>query len=125
MVEPQANGLPVAPDHLDATAQAEWDSIVPMLADMKLLGAVDAKAIANYCEAHSLNRQAKEGLKAITLAGDWRQVSQLTRIIRESDQLIKSWLIEFGCTPAARARMRIQPKEKPKEDKWSGVLKIS
>lgn len=121
-IEPTATGLPIAPQYLDAVAAAEWASIVPMLADMQLLGAIDGKALAAYCECFSVNRQANEWIKANGIFNDKGREAAAVRIARDTANQLKAWLIEFGCTPAARARMRVQPKEKQAAGKWRGLL---
>lgn len=123
-VEPASDGLPLPPANLDPVAAAEWADVVPLLADMGVLGRVDSKMLAMYCRACSRVEEAEALLREIGIKGEMKRVSLLTRIIRETEQLKKSILIEFGCSSAARARMRVVKKAHISGSKWSGKLKV-
>ncbi|HEX5106418.1 MAG TPA: phage terminase small subunit P27 family [Pirellulaceae bacterium] len=52
--EPVAlQGLPAPPQWLDAEAKAEWERIIPDLAEMGVLSRADRPALAAYCTAWS------------------------------------------------------------------------
>jgi phage terminase small subunit len=59
-------GRPVCPDHLDATAHAAWDRIVPALDALGVLSRTDGAALALYCDAFRLARgfrRTRRGVK--------------------------------------------------------------
>jgi P27 family predicted phage terminase small subunit len=122
--EPSASGAPVAPDYLDPIAAAEWISIVELLGEMDLLGGVDAKALALYCETFSRYRAAVDYVKQNGAYNDKGNPNGATKDIQVLANQMRAWLVEFGCTPAARARMRVAKTNKKPASKWSGKLKV-
>lgn len=117
-------GRPVAPEYLCDVARVEWESTVEQLETMGLLSKVDSSALVSYVEAWARYRQAAEWITANGPIDHSGRYSPMNRVVRENQALVRSYLIEFGLTPAARARMRVKPKEEKPKSKWSGVLKI-
>lgn len=96
-----------------------------MLSDMNVLSRIDGSALVSYCEAWARYRVAADHIATngpLTQDGEY---SPFNRIVAENQKLVKAYLIEFGMTAAARARMSIKPAEKPKASKWSGLLPIN
>jgi P27 family predicted phage terminase small subunit len=121
-IEPAASGIPVAPRHLDKVAKAEWKSIVALLTDMGVIGAVDGKALGLYCECYSRYRAACDYVKRNGAYNAKGNPNGATKDIHVCINQLRAWLVEFGCTSAARARMRLPAREKPKSDKWAEIL---
>lgn len=131
--EPQPQlGRPEMPPHLGAIAQDEWQSIVPQLELLGVLTRIDGKALAAYCHCYERwieaekeiaargliieenvfsHRQGKKGPVTV-LVGTRYKRNPAVSIANEALKLMRAFLIEFGMTPAARTRVRI---EKPKE----------
>ena len=117
-----ATVAPPAPDYLDDVAKAKWHELVALLLDMGVLAKVDGTALVMCCEAWSRYRQASDAVIQYGVISPHYKV--LAKAIVDNWTIVNKCLIEFGCTPAARARMKVQPREEAKKSKWSGVLKI-
>jgi P27 family predicted phage terminase small subunit len=115
--EPTApKGVPEMPRFLNPEGRAEWRRIVPILANMGVLTVADGKALAAYCSAYSqlVKVEAvieKYGLICAKL-DQFTGVAELkvnpaVRIKSDALRQMKSFLIEFGLTPASRAKLKI------------------
>lgn len=115
--KPASNNL-VAPDHLSLEAKAEWDRLVALFADLKLLTNVDADALAMYADtyarwAEATRRLAKEGMIVYTENGFPIQSPYLS-IVNQTMKVMQKFLAEFGMTPASRTRLQVP--EEPEDD---------
>ena len=130
------------PFGLSAAAQDEWHSIVPILLAMGVLTKVDGKALGAYCASFArwLLAEldvAKYGLVIEepvidTLTGKQRRLrgQYVVRLKKnpaiptsnEAMKMMKSFLIEFGMTPASRTRLNVADGEKQRDpaDKYFG-----
>jgi P27 family predicted phage terminase small subunit len=120
--EPTATGTPEPPEHFDAIARAEWDDMVRLLSAMGLLGAVDGKALALYCDCYRRYRTACEFVAVNGAYNEKGNQNGANKDIHLCQNEMRAWLVEFGCTPSARARMRIKPKGAAKKSKWAGII---
>jgi P27 family predicted phage terminase small subunit len=110
-------GIPEMPRFLNTEGRAEWRRIVPILLDMGVLTVADGKALAAYCSAYAQLAKAeaaieKYGLICATAVDPDTGVVELkinpaVRIKSDAMRHLKSFLIEFGLTPAARSRLKI------------------
>lgn len=115
---------PSCPNWLNTEAKREWRRIVPLLESLNLLTKVDRSALAGYCQAYSRWREAErilddEGLtmEYETKAGDViYQARPEVAIAQQSAKLMKSFLAEFGLTPASRTRINAPPPAAEKKD---------
>lgn len=118
-------GVPQMPKGLGKVAAAEWRSIVPDLIQLGVLTKVDGKALAAYCHAFARWFQAEREVERhgiiveepILLMGEETGFVRLKKnpacnVSETAMKIMKSFLVEFGMTPAARSRVRI---DKPKE----------
>jgi P27 family predicted phage terminase small subunit len=119
---------PVMPAGLSAVAQQEWKDILPILREMKVLTEADGKALAAYCHNFSRWIQAEAEMERLgimveepvlggpienrEIVGYKYKRNPCNSISNDAQKLMKSFLIEFGLTPASRAKLRI---EKPSE----------
>jgi P27 family predicted phage terminase small subunit len=121
-------GEPVMPPSLGKLAAAEWKSIVAELKPLGMLSSIDGKALAAYCHAYERWVQAEEEVERHGLLIKESQYSDedveigvkykrnpAVTISNDALKLMKSFLIEFGMTPAARSRLRVE--KPPGEDK--------
>ena len=113
--EPQVEpGEPEMPAGLPKLAQQEWRDIVPRLLEMGVLTRVDGKALAAYCVAYSLAMTAAATIekKGVFVKGAYGELkeSPAVRVQDKALKLMKSFLIEFGLTPASRSKLKIEPK---------------
>lgn len=120
---------PPMPANLTGLAVDEWKAIVPLLMDLGVLSQVDGKALAAYCETFAQWRRAMErveelgilveepiivgvGENAEVVGTKYKRNPAIT-IANDNLKLMKSFLVEFGLTPASRGRLKI---EKPNEE---------
>lgn len=105
-------GLPKCPEHLDATAKAEWTRMVKELHECGLITVLDRGALAAYCQAWARWIEAegelkKEGMIVYTEKGFPCQSPWLS-IANEAIRQMKSMMTEFGLTPASRSRINVE-----------------
>jgi P27 family predicted phage terminase small subunit len=134
MIEiPMPLELPDAPKHLDTYAREEWDRIAAGLFSVGMLCRADMGALAAYCSAFSLWRQAEEELGKIresggqlnalilkTISGNYIQ-QPLIGIANKAKADMVRYAAEFGMTPSARARLAIDP-GKGQKSKFEGLI---
>jgi len=117
---------PEMPDNLPALAQAEWKSIVPQLLQLGVLTRIDGKALAAYCYCFARWIEAEKEVadrgilvEETIYNKDGEEVGYKVKrnpaipVVNESLRQMKSFLIEFGLSPASRSRLKI---EKPKAE---------
>lgn len=125
-----AAATPSCPAWLNTEARREWRRIVPLLEQLNLLTKVDRSALAGYCQAYSRWRQAErildaEGLTMDFLSNNGASYSQArpeVAIAQQSAKLMKTFLAEFGLTPASRTRISVPVKEPEKKDATRELL---
>ena len=136
LVEPKTSGeLPKPPKHLDKYARSEWKRVAEGLNLMGVLDVVDRSTFAAYCGAYSrwchaedeLSKLQKKGgpiaaLVQKTQSGNWIQ-QPLIGISNVAARDMVKYASEFGLTPAARARLGVDP-GKNKKSKFSGLIGI-
>jgi P27 family predicted phage terminase small subunit len=104
----QVLGEPLMPLGLSAEAQEEWRGIVPLLLKMGLLTEADGKALAAYCSCYAQwmlaeKEIAQYGITLRTESG--YKVNPAVRVRSDALCQMKSFLIEFGLTPASRSKL--------------------
>jgi P27 family predicted phage terminase small subunit len=110
---------------LTGEAAAEWDRIVPDLEIMGVLTRVDRAALGAYCFCYARWFAAEKEVESRGILIDepitdkeGNEIGTRTKKnpacieVAMALKLMKSFLVEFGLTPASRARIHI---EKPKE----------
>ncbi|VVB52203.1 Phage terminase, small subunit [uncultured archaeon] len=115
---------PEMPKGLNKCARREWKRIVPLLQDIGVLSQIDGRALAAYCDAASMVEEAtreirKHGMVFVTkfetkegdlVEGDIK-ANPAVAIKSTFMKVMKSFLIEFGLTPASRRNLKIQKKD--------------
>ncbi len=121
--------IPSAPKHLGIEARKEWKRITPLLEDLGLISGLDRAALGLYCQAVGrlteletafngmVNRlmDAAPGTTyadavyaasyAVTPSG-YAQQSVITQLIKSNREQVNRYLMHFGLSPAARARVQ-------------------
>ena len=115
-----ALNIPTPPDHLDQIASVEWGRISQELYKLGLLTNIDRSPLAAYCVVYSRwvdaeMRLKKEGTTLVTTNGNIIQ-SPLVGISNQAMILMHKYLIEFGMTPASRAKVSV--KKGKKDNGW-------
>jgi P27 family predicted phage terminase small subunit len=102
-------GRPERPKDLDPKARAEWDRVIPLLEEMRVISRVDGAALAVYCRAYSTWRKAcadidENGLFSETVLGGVKPNPAVAMQIQAGAQMARV-LVEFGATPSSRSRL--------------------
>lgn len=113
---------PIMPAHLSPAAQKEWKTIVPALARLGILAQVDAEALAAFCMTYArwIDAEAeiaRTGILVIEpVVVDGQQIGERYKknpavtVSHDCLRLMKSFLVEYGMTPASRTRIRMEQK---------------
>jgi P27 family predicted phage terminase small subunit len=122
-------GIPSCPKHLDQEARKEWRRITKVLCAIGLLTHADRAGLAAYCQCYS---------RWVKLEGVVQQLGECLPEIAEGKPtgrmlpnpylgalnrallLMRSYLSEFGLTPASRTRLSIVPP--PQENAFAAFL---
>lgn len=129
-------GVPDMPKGLSAGAKREWNSITLLLENLNVLSVIDSKALAAYCESYSQWQIAQKDVRKrgqVIDALSWdkaketfvvtdRKKNPSVSVAQEYLKLMKSFLIEFGLTPASRTRLKVSGKPK-QEDPLEEMLR--
>ena len=115
--------LPMPPPHLCDEAKVEWGRVASMLYALRLLSDADIAALAAYCQAWAIFKQATEtlqlmakgdpvtkGLLIKTSNGNAIQNPILGIANKAAADMVK-YAAEFGMTPSARARIHAEGKD--------------
>lgn len=108
---PKPELLP-CPGWLKGEAQAEWERITPILFRLGLLTTLDRVALEGYCMAYGRWRAAERviqesGLTVATADGR-EKTSPYVKVSMEYENILRSFLGEFGLTPASRTRIKAE-----------------
>jgi len=118
---------PPCPAHLDSDAKAVWKRLCSLLKKMGVLTEADGLALERLCDCYSDILRCRELIErdgrtyttldqnSNTLIKNNPAVNQL----RAADSQFKSYLVEFGLTPAARSKVNVDP---PDDDKKKDPL---
>ena len=107
----QPGEIPDKPAWLPPEASAEWDRIAPTLAPLGLLTPLDRAAFVAYCLAWA---EFVWAVKEVQQAGITYEAEgklkphPAVRIASNAAKLMLQLAGEFGMTPAARTRLRIE-----------------
>lgn len=120
-----AAAKPNAPAHLSAEAKKHWRTIIKQLHAAKIMTRLDADALAIYCEAYTRWIDANEKVRTdgmvITSPNGVPVLNPHLSICNKAFDQMRSMLIEFGMTPAARTKVQAIKEEKDEIDPWSKV----
>ena len=132
--------MPSCPSHLKGVAAKEWKRITPELYVLGLLTQIDRAALAAYCAAYGrwvdaereiarLRRSDRDisklqkkypGKNLLRATGLVRETSNgnfimepLISVSNKAVEQMHKFLVEFGMTPAARARISTEGKKDP------------
>lgn len=112
--------IPDPPWDLEPDVQKEWDKLCTELYRMRILGVIDAHALASYCENFVQWWRALKQVKAKGMVGidpkGFVRINPYLKITDACFDKMKSFWQEFGMTPAARSRLKAQPEKGQKED---------
>jgi P27 family predicted phage terminase small subunit len=112
---PTDEKLPEAPAHLTEAARAEWERVVPDLAGCGLLTRIDHVALVGYCATWGRVLELEKDLtteKVVLKTKKGYPVLNPTFTALQSElKQLRSFLTEFGMTPASRSRIQVEKPE--------------
>ena len=117
---------PPCPRHLTTEARREWRRVARELLGQGLLQTVDRAALAAYCQAWARWVEAEQQMAApgfqmvITTDKGYAHVSPWFQVATQSLKQMKTFLTEFGLTPASRSR--IQTPERTEADEFEEFI---
>jgi len=119
---------PKCPSWLEPEAKKEWRRMAKVLERLGVLTEIDAAAFAGYCQAYARWKEAEEFLSKHgtifkTPSGYIQQVPQVS-IAQTYLKVMKDFCSEFGLTPAARTRIKVDVEEKSADDVMEKLLRI-
>lgn len=128
--------IPDPPPHLNEDALEEWRKITVQLYDAGILTGIDRAALASYCQAYGRWAQAERAINRMA-ENDPNTKSLLVKSAKGnpmSNPLIgvankamgdmMKYAIEFGMTPSARSRIKVNEKISRSENPFL-ALKIN
>lgn len=104
----------VPPDWLTDIAQSEWADKAPMLQRLGLLTEADVDAFAMYCATFARWKEAEQKVLQSGLLiksgsnNGIPVVNPYLSIANKAQRDATKLLVEFGLTPSARARVKVQ-----------------
>jgi P27 family predicted phage terminase small subunit len=134
-------GIPTPPKKIEGDAAEDWVRMVGRLTKSKTMSEVDDAALYQYCQMFSETERLSisqqevgsslqiindslgdyEGAERIAIFQEMSKMRQLeagySTKIRQNRMALKSWLVEFGLTPASRGRVKL-PDAKPDVDEF-------
>lgn len=109
------NKKPYCPSWLSTSAKTEWRRLANILHDAGLLTYVDRAALAGYCQAYARWKAAEEQLEGekLVLMTDkgYCYPNPLIGISRSAFEDMRKMAAEFGMTPSARSRLKVEASE--------------
>lgn len=118
---------PDPPASLGGDAKTEWDRLIPILVEKRLIARVDLAVLAGYCTLFGMVEQGRREIQSpdfrttymkitVDANGDEHEEPRehpALKSLRANMQLLRPYLTELGLTPATRAK--VSPLEAPPE----------
>lgn len=102
------SAVPPAPDFISELARAEWQRLAPLICEQRTLAAADVRGLALLCESLATCTQAQAVIasKGLTIVSDGKiRAHPAVKILEAARAQATRLLIEYGCTPRARAHV--------------------
>lgn len=94
-----------APDWLAEDARTEWDRVMPVLTERKILTDADLGSLENYCICIGRVRQMEA---AIQIEAEPEMMLKLIRVQDKAMASARQLAAEMGLTPVSRSRPAIR-----------------
>lgn len=121
--EPESK-IPRKPVVLQGKAATEWNRITKELNKIGLVSEIDRNALAAYCQVYARWCDAEKKLKTegviIESPNGYPIMNPWLSIANKCIDQIKSYMAEFGMTPASRSRVKVE-KKKEKKNSFDGM----
>lgn len=135
-------GEPEMPKGMLPAARREWKQIVPLLMRLGVLSNIDGKALAAYCDTYAHWEKARKDIDKYGLVVEEPVLDKFNNPVcvgaipgvppeagarylvklkanpavsnyATFGKMMKSFLIEFGLTPASRAKLKVEAPDSP------------
>ena len=118
-----AREIPSPPSHLTDEGKTAWGRLSVLLDGMGVLTVADAFALERLCDIYAEILILREDIKTEgrTYKTETQQGDTLTKanpsvaMLADADRRFKSYLVEFGLTPAARSKVNVNGGEKEED----------
>lgn len=135
---PPVAAVPKPPLGLNRWARQEWKRLAPDLVEQALLTSLDLTTLEIACRLYGLSREAEEaiyhprdpqtgrrGRRTLQqyLAGRNSQTTPELATARSAWSLYRSYLVEFGLSPASRNRIHLPESKGAGEDPMEELLR--
>uniref|UniRef100_C5CJP3 Phage terminase, small subunit, P27 family n=1 Tax=Variovorax paradoxus (strain S110) TaxID=543728 RepID=C5CJP3_VARPS len=123
--------VPSCPAYLSDVGKVAWGRLGVLLDRMGVLTEADGPALERLCDCYSEILECRELIKehgrtysTIRGIGDERspveqvlmKANPAVAMLADADRRFKSYLVEFGLTPAARSKVNAAPDDDKKKD---------
>lgn len=113
--EPPVGPPAAVPTMLKGEALAEWHRMIDRLAAAQTLSTIDDAVLYGYCRLHADTERLQAAVDALpsmyylrhTLAGYDAKIHPVVVQLRQYRMALRTYLVEFGLTPASRGRVRM------------------
>jgi len=122
--KPRLTAKPYRPDDLDDMAVEEWNRLVPILYETKVLTEADYLILAMICRIESRRKKAQRKINELGLTVKGRDggpvVNPFIRVAENCENQLRPLLREVGITPASRTGVSTIAEAKP-DDPWANL----
>ena len=116
--------IPECPEYIVGNAKNAWDKLAVMLESMGVLTIADGLALERLCECYAEILECRElielnGRVYSSVSGEDGMLLKANPAVgqlQDADRRFKSYLVEFGLTPASRSKIQVIQKEDDKQD---------
>lgn len=123
--------IPSCPAHLTDAGKVAWGRLCTLLDRMGVLTEADAFALERLCDCYTEILECREEVarrgrtyESIRQIGDEDsgveqvlvKANPAVAMLADADRRFKSYLVEFGLTPAARSKVQVKPDDNEKTD---------
>jgi P27 family predicted phage terminase small subunit len=116
--------IPSCPEHLPDSAKVAWGRLTVLLDRMGVLTEADGMALERLCDCYTdilecqkLIRRDGRTYKVMTQTGEILvKGNPAVAQLRAADAQFKSYLVEFGLTPAARSKVQVDGDNEKEKD---------
>lgn len=125
-----ARGVPEQPGHLSPGAKVAWEKFSSLLDKMGVLTEADGAALEQVSEIYAeiVSLRADIAINGrfqtvLTKSGDeMERLRPSYSALMDADRRLKAWLVEFGVTPAARGKVKVNGAAEKQEDPSSAYF---
>lgn len=116
--------VPSCPAYLDDSGKVAWGRLSVLLDRMGVLTEADTSALERLCDCYTDILESRDLIRRDGRTYTTMDMNRNTLIkanpavaqLRAADSQFKSYLVEFGLTPAARSKVHATPDDNDKKD---------